>query len=130
MRIGDLAARSGVSVRSLRYYEEQDLLHSSRSSSGQRHYDEPAVQRVGLIQMFFAAGLSSKTIQGLMPCMTTGLVSEQTRQLLLAERDRIDQQMAALAAARAKLGELVEYVYDPPPVACAQTAEPEKTNAA
>lgn len=64
MRIGDLAARSGVSVRSLRYYEEQDLLHSSRSSSGQRHYDEAAVQRVGLIQMFFAAGLSSKTIQG------------------------------------------------------------------
>lgn len=65
-----------------------------------------------------------------MPCMTTGLVSEQTRLLLLAERDRIDQQMAALAAARAKLGELVEYVYDPAPVACAQTAEPEKTNAA
>lgn len=130
MRIGDLAARSGVSVRSLRYYEEQDLLHSDRSSSGQRHYDERAVERVGMIQMFFAAGLSSKTIQGLMPCMLTGLVTDQTRNLLLAERDRIDQQMAALAAARSKLVELVEYVYDPAPPVCTPMAEPEKTNAA
>lgn len=37
MRIGEVAAKAGVSVRALRYYEEQDLLDASRSSGGQRH---------------------------------------------------------------------------------------------
>lgn len=34
MRIGEPASRVGVSVRALRYYEEQDLLASARSPSG------------------------------------------------------------------------------------------------
>lgn len=34
MRIGDLAARTGVGIRSLRYYEEQGLLTSTRSGGG------------------------------------------------------------------------------------------------
>ena len=43
MRIGELSKRTGVSSRSLRYYEEQGLLTSSRSDAGQRHYsDAPA----------------------------------------------------------------------------------------
>ena len=61
MRIGELAEKSGVSVRSLRYYEEQSLLHSSRSESGQRLYLAAAVGRVILIQRLYAAGLSSRT---------------------------------------------------------------------
>ncbi|MFI7132248.1 MerR family DNA-binding transcriptional regulator [Nonomuraea sp. NPDC050153] len=36
MRIGDLAKRTEASVRSLRYYEEQGMLSSQRSASGQR----------------------------------------------------------------------------------------------
>ena len=36
---------AGVSVRSLRYYEEQGLLAPTRSSSGQRHYLEADVER-------------------------------------------------------------------------------------
>ena len=36
MRIGEVAERAGVSTRALRYYEEQGLLESDRTSSGQR----------------------------------------------------------------------------------------------
>ena len=49
MRIGELAARSGVSVRALRYYEEQDLLISTRSASGQRHYPVMVVLHTALL---------------------------------------------------------------------------------
>lgn len=59
MRIGELAARGGASVRSLRYYEEQGLLTLCRSPSGQRHYTEAEVERVVFIQRLYAAGLSS-----------------------------------------------------------------------
>ena len=46
MRIGELARRSGVSVRALRYYEEQGLLRPERSRSGQLLFTEDAVERV------------------------------------------------------------------------------------
>jgi DNA-binding transcriptional MerR regulator len=50
MRIGELAARTGVSERSLRYYEEQGLLVANRTSGGQRRYPDAAVDRVIRIQ--------------------------------------------------------------------------------
>ncbi len=120
MRIGEVAARSGVSVRSLRYYEEQELLESERSASGQRHYPETAVERVNLIQLLFSAGLSSKTIQALLPCTITGISTDETKDLLLAERERIDRQMADLAAARARLEQIVDIAFDPA-MPCAHT---------
>ncbi len=105
MRIGELAAKARVSVRSLRYYEEQGLLHSSRSSSGQRLYGDAAVERVILIQQLYAAGLASRTIRELLPCIEapvekyTPLVVSR----LTTERDRIDAQIAELMRTRDKL---------------------------
>ncbi|MEK8227594.1 MerR family transcriptional regulator [Oerskovia sp. M15] len=75
MRIGEVAHRAGVSTRALRYYEEQGLLTSSRTPSGQRSYPESAVERVQLIQQFFTAGLSSRTILQLLPCVDSGASS-------------------------------------------------------
>lgn len=72
MRIGELARRTGVTTRALRYYEEQNLLTAERSGSGQRHYAEDAVDRIHLIRQLYAAGLSSKTIAELTPCVIDG----------------------------------------------------------
>ena len=71
MRIGEVASKAGVSPRSLRYYEEQGLLTSTRSPSGQRLYGDGEVERVVFIQRLYAAGLSSRTIAELMPCVVT-----------------------------------------------------------
>ncbi|TVU59258.1 MerR family DNA-binding transcriptional regulator [Paenarthrobacter nitroguajacolicus] len=38
MRIGELSTRTGVSVRSLRYYEQQLLVEPQRTSAGHRIY--------------------------------------------------------------------------------------------
>lgn len=102
MRIGELADRTGVSVRSLRYYETKGLLSSQRSSGGQREYAEAAVDRVRRIQEMFAAGLHSDTIGELLPCihdvdgtpnaMATPFLVEK----LTEERARIDQAMRDL----------------------------------
>lgn len=70
MRIGELSARAGVSVRALRYYEEQRLLVPRRSPSGYRIYDESAVDRVGQIQLLYSAGLCSSKIAELLPCVS------------------------------------------------------------
>jgi DNA-binding transcriptional MerR regulator len=103
MRIGELAERTGASVRSLRYYEEQDLILSRRTSGGQRVYDEDAVDRVRLVQLLLAAGVPSKGIVDLLPCIYTGTVTPAMFERLLAERDRIDRQATDLIATRDRL---------------------------
>ncbi|MEV5709074.1 MerR family transcriptional regulator [Actinoallomurus sp. NPDC052274] len=109
MRIGDLAARTGVSVRSLRYYEEQGLLASTRSASGQRHYAEDDVDRVKFLQRLYAAGLSSRTILELLPCVDSP--SEKHADLALErmaqERDRLSQHIADLVRTRESLDGLM-----------------------
>ncbi|NOP96900.1 MerR family transcriptional regulator [Mycolicibacterium fortuitum] len=114
MRIGELARRTGVSRRSLRYYEEQGLLASDRTPGGQREYSEQAVDRVMRIQELYAAGLHSRTISSLLPCMRDadgGPSSQATPRLLAqlsAERDRIEQAMRELATSREILDGVIE----------------------
>ncbi|WJV50818.1 MerR family transcriptional regulator [Streptomyces flavofungini] len=103
MRIGELAAATGVSVRALRYYEEQALLSADRSPSGQRHYPAAAVERVRWIQQLYAAGLASKTIVKLLPCFETEDVTPQVLELLRAERARIDGQITGMLETRDRL---------------------------
>ena len=107
MRIGELAERSGVSVRALRYYEEQGLLLPERSASGQRRYAEDAVEKVAFFQDMYAAGLSSRNIAALMPCMDSGHTDVQQREMLRAERDRIHGKLTQLRAALRRLDGLI-----------------------
>jgi DNA-binding transcriptional MerR regulator len=109
MRIGDLAAATGASPRSLRYYEQQRLLVSHRSSGGHRHYPPSAVERVTLIRSLLAAGLSSATIHDVLPCIT----DEATRTPWLAERlraelSRVEDQIRCLHRTRDILAGLVQ----------------------
>jgi len=118
VRIGDVAERAGVSTRALRYYEEQGLLPAGRSARGQRLYEEAAVERVQLIQQLFAAGLSSRTIVELLPCVDRGQASDDALALLQRERDRITESIAELTAARAQLDQVIEVSLHPTPEHC------------
>ncbi|MDQ0643508.1 MerR family transcriptional regulator [Microbacterium murale] len=124
MRIGDVAQRAGVSTRALRYYEEQGLLAAERTPSGQRLYPESAVERVQLIQQFFTAGLPSRTILQLLPCVDSGHGSPEVFEMLAAERDRITAAMADLAAARDALDRIVDIAHHPTPEHCPGLREP------
>ncbi|GAA3641501.1 MerR family transcriptional regulator [Kineosporia mesophila] len=113
MRIGDLSARTGVSQRSLRYYENQGLLSTTRSPGGQRHYDEADVPRVQEIRAFLAAGLPTRVIAGLLnglavcraaPDADEALHSWET---LSRERSRITSVIDELVTARHALDELL-----------------------
>ncbi|MGI5221770.1 MerR family transcriptional regulator [Nocardia sp. CA-290969] len=114
MRIGELAQRTGVSERSLRYYEEQRLLTAQRTPGGHRDYPEQAVDRVIHIQELFAAGLCSKKIAQILPCMrdTDGGANEFATPALVAEleveRDRINRMIADLVRSREVLDEVIE----------------------
>ncbi|HLT60581.1 MAG TPA: MerR family transcriptional regulator [Microlunatus sp.] len=105
IKIGDLAARTGVSVRSVRYYEEQGLLRSRRTPSGHRHYTEDDVERVRFLQDLFAAGLSSRAIREVLPCAEAPNDdnTEESYRVLVRERDQLDRRITELQRARAAL---------------------------
>ncbi|SDP36596.1 DNA-binding transcriptional regulator, MerR family [Nakamurella panacisegetis] len=110
MRIGELSARTGVSQRSLRYYEQQGLLSSRRAASGQRHFEDAHVIRVHLIQEFLAAGLCTRTIAGMVPCLVTPSVNEAHRSLAIMTREqaRIASAIGALTAALRALDHMID----------------------
>lgn len=113
MRIGELARRTGVSERSLRYYEEQGLLISDRTPGGQRTYAESAVDRVVHIQELFAAGIGSKTVSALLPCMRdsdggpTTTATAALAETLLSERARLDEAIRTLQVSRGILDDVI-----------------------
>lgn len=110
MRIGDLAMATGASPRSLRYYEEQGLLASERSSGGQRHYPDSAVERVTLIQSLLAAGLSSSTIHDVLPCITEKVIrTPWLAARLRSELSRVEDQISSLHRTREILAGMVEH---------------------
>ncbi|GAA1275125.1 MerR family transcriptional regulator [Saccharothrix xinjiangensis] len=110
MRIGELARLTGVSARSLRYYEQQGLLLSTRSSGGQRHYTAAEVARVEIIRRLFDAGLGSKVIARLLPCVHSddADVAEEAFGTMVGERDRLTADITRLAEARDALDALIE----------------------
>ncbi len=66
LRIGDLAAASGLTRDALRYYERQGLLpRSRRTSGGFREYDGAAVDRIRFIKQAQAHGLTLREIRDL-----------------------------------------------------------------
>ncbi|SCE41648.1 MerR family transcriptional regulator [Streptomyces sp. DvalAA-19] len=109
MRIGELAAAGGVSVRSLRYYEEQGLLTSVRSPSGQRHFKDTDVDRVVFIQRLYAAGLSSRTIKDLLPCVDapSEATSDAAMERMERERERLTSHIDDLTRTRDALDALM-----------------------
>lgn len=105
MRIGELARRTAISERALRYYEEQELLRPVRRPSGYREYRETDVRTVRNIRTLLAAGLNTATIAEVLPCMVEdgdALVPacSELATILTVDRARISTAINDLQAAR------------------------------
>ncbi|SEQ94168.1 MerR family transcriptional regulator [Lentzea albida] len=123
MRIGELAGRADVSTRALRYYEEQGLLESGRTVSGQRVYPESAVDRVRLIQELFTAGLSSRLIVTLLPAIDARRIDPELLQRLVGERAAIEAKLVGLQAAARRLDLLIDLATHPDTTSCPASLE-------
>ncbi|NLS08888.1 MerR family transcriptional regulator [Nesterenkonia sp. MY13] len=109
MRIGELADRTGASVRSLRYYEERGLIAAQRSSTGQRLFAEDSVQRVRLIRGLLSAGLGTEAISDVLPCLSEPATqtSELTRRLI-QEHDRLVEEIRQRETMRCALQQIID----------------------
>jgi len=58
LTIGEIARRSGVAASALRFYEERDLIRSTRAGSGHRRYPRAVLRRIAFIVFAQRVGLS------------------------------------------------------------------------
>ncbi|MFD9246708.1 MerR family transcriptional regulator [Streptomyces sp. NPDC059556] len=109
MKIGELSRETGVSVRLLRYYEEQGLLASERTPGGQRVYGSDAPSVVRRIRALLGAGLPTRVIAEVLDCVcgSEGEIEPCLSPMLVARLDAIDEQLHDLRGTRSSLAALV-----------------------
>jgi len=116
MRIGELAERTGTARRLLRYYEEQGLIVASRGANGYRDYDESTVDRVLQVRGLLDAGLPTRIIKQILPCLDKPRAiyfPDATPEMLAtleAERDRMARRAECLLRNRDAISEYLDAV--------------------
>jgi DNA-binding transcriptional MerR regulator len=68
VKIGELSRATGVSIRSLRYYEQQGILRPERRANGYREFGPDAAETVLRIRALMDIGLPTGTIRDILPC--------------------------------------------------------------
>ena len=63
LSIGEIAKRSGVNISTLHFYEEKNLISSSRNSGNQRQYTRDTLRRIAIIRAGKKIGLSLEEIK-------------------------------------------------------------------
>jgi MerR family redox-sensitive transcriptional activator SoxR len=68
--IGEVAARSGVSVPTVRFYEERGLIRSVRSAGNQRRFERHTLRRIAVVRAGQRFGLSLAEIADALGALT------------------------------------------------------------
>ncbi|MBX6751166.1 MAG: MerR family transcriptional regulator [Micromonosporaceae bacterium] len=105
MKIGEVAARTGVAARLIRYYEQQGLLAPARETNGYRSYGEEDVERVTRVAGLVQAGIPTRLVKVLMDAEDACARNEPTcplevAQQLARELEAIEQRIACLSRSR------------------------------
>ncbi|MCV4340576.1 MerR family transcriptional regulator [Pseudomonas capsici] len=117
MSIGELARETGVSVRSIRHYDENGLLKSMRADNGYRTFPAIAVTQVRQIQRMIATGFSLAEIRSFPDCMRMIEGAAACPDTTAAQRERlasIEQQINDLERRRARLLKMLSEGVVPP----------------
>jgi DNA-binding transcriptional MerR regulator len=109
MRVGEAAARAGVNIETLRYYERRGLLpEPDREPSGHRRYDDESVRFLRAIKEAQALGFTLSEIADVLKAMRrSGTPSEALRVRMAAKIDEIDGRIAGLRRMREELARVV-----------------------
>lgn len=111
LRIGDVAAASGVSVDALRFYERRGLLRpAGRRASGYREYTADTIALVRFIRRAQSLGFSLAEVEELVRLRErawVGRAPERLRDAAVEKMHDIDRRLRELGQLRAALGSLV-----------------------
>ena len=113
MLISELARKTGVAPRMLRYYEEQGLICPKRLGSGYRDYSRGDQERLAHIQVLQNAGMTLATIRLVLPALVgaVGPLSAQAP-LVMALREQRWRVLQTLQEQQRALAIIDQYLSD------------------
>ena len=120
MKIGELAAHSGVSTKTIRFWEEAGVVPvPSRTSSGYRDYQHTAVDRLTFIRNAQSAGFTLHQIRRVLGIGDSGeRPCEHVTQLITDRLAEVEARIADLKATRSHLRVLACRAADQDPAQC------------
>ena len=130
MRIGELAAKAGVNIQSVRFYERRRILREPpRTASGYRVYAKSDVEDIGFVKQCQELGFTLKEIRPLLELhraaarMTASGVRRPAEfrdmaQLARVKLGQIEEKMRALKSVRMRLLAMVDRIETVSAVGC------------
>jgi DNA-binding transcriptional MerR regulator len=111
MKIGELAAASGTTPKTIRFYEQAGVLpEPGRTASGYRDYGSEFVDRLAFVRRAQAAGLSLREIRQVLAIHDRGDVPcGHVRGVLTERLDNVRAQIAELVTLEAHLETLLAH---------------------
>jgi DNA-binding transcriptional MerR regulator len=119
MKIGAVAKLTGVSTKTIRFYEDAGLLPPpARTPTGYREYEPGIVDRLRFIHRGQAAGLSLAEVRQILAIRDRGEPPcGHVRQVLRTRLDQVRGQLAELVALEGHLHTLLERAEQDSPTA-------------
>ncbi len=120
MRIGELAQRTGLTTKTVRYYEQIGLMQEpDRHANGYRDYGDDAIERLHFIRDAQAAGLTLAETGEIVGMKAAGQSTcAHTRDLLARHLADVDAQIDRLLATRNELRAMAERAAAMSPESC------------
>lgn len=105
LAVGEAAARSGVAVSALHFYEKKGLIHSLRTVGNQRRYRRDVLRRIAVIKVAQRAGIPLAEIRGALDALPDGRTptAADWNRLSRRWRDDLDARIARLTGLRDRL---------------------------
>lgn len=118
MRIGELAERTGVATRLIRYYEQQGLLSADRLPNGYRTYSEAHVERIERVAGLVQAGVPTRLVKVLLEAeaacdLERPTCSAEVATLLADELVGLEKRIACLSRSRDTIRQFLAQVGSP-----------------
>lgn len=117
MKIGQLAARTQVAPRLIRYYEEQGLLAAERADNGYRQYSDADAERLTRVAGLVRAGIPTRLVKVLLDAEEAAAQVDATcprtvAALLATELEGLDDRIACLTRSRDTIREFLARTND------------------
>ncbi len=105
LRVGDVAARSGVAVSAIHFYEAKGLIRSRRNRGNQRCYPRGILRRVAVIKAAQRIGLPLATIRAALDSLPDGRspTAAEWRRLSGLWKRELDERIARMVRLRDSL---------------------------
>lgn len=108
LSVGEMAARAGVAVSTLHFYEAEGLIRSWRTPANHRRFDRTELRRVAIIRTAQAVGVPLSDIRTVLDQLPARrITAEDWRQAAALWAERLDQQIATLQQLRGHMGDCI-----------------------